>query len=373
MNLVKSTFNSDDVTLLLKDLSGKMVAMGTSEREKMIQSGTHYSEMLPLEYKPTEEYMKIYNHALNSTSYDVALGVAVMAERMYSKHGKELVIISLARAGIPIGILAKRYIKLKYNIDISHYAISIIRGKGIDINAMNYIASKHSKIEHFQFLDGWTGKGAIKNQLNEAVDTLKSINSMWNKLSSDMAVLADPAHICEIVGTYEDFLIPSSCLNGTITGLISRTVLRDDLVSVESGDFHGAVYFESLKSEDKTAEFLDKITLEFAKIRPNSILHQLNKVISERGSHTTGIDTVRAIAKKYDIDDINLIKPGVGEATRVLLRRVPWKVLINTDNINDESINHIIRLCKEKDIPIEEVKLDNYKVCGIIKNLSADA
>lgn len=29
------------------------------------------------------------------------------------------------------------------------------------------------------------------------------------------------------------------------------------------------------------------------------------------------------------MDDINLIKPEIGETTRVLLRRVPWKVLID--------------------------------------------
>ena len=31
------------------------------EREKLNQSGIHYSEMLPLEYKPTPKYMEIYN------------------------------------------------------------------------------------------------------------------------------------------------------------------------------------------------------------------------------------------------------------------------------------------------------------------------
>ena len=37
------------------------------------------------------------------------------------------------------------------------------------------------------------------------------------------------------------------------------------------------------------------------------------------------------IIKAYDIKDINYIKPGIGEATRVLLRRVPWKLLINNN------------------------------------------
>ena len=51
---MKSSFLETDVTLLLKDITGLVEPLPTSEREKRIQSGTHYSEMLPLEYKPTE-------------------------------------------------------------------------------------------------------------------------------------------------------------------------------------------------------------------------------------------------------------------------------------------------------------------------------
>lgn len=37
----------------------------------------------------------------------------------------------------------------------------------------------------------------------------------------------------------------------------------------------------------------------------------------------------------YKISDVNLIKPGVGETTKVLLRRVPWMILVNDmDNPN---------------------------------------
>ena len=35
----------------------------------------------------------------------------------------------------------------------------------------------------------------------------------------------------------------------------------------------------------------------------------------------------------FNIKNINHIKPGVGdETTRVLLRRVPWKILVNSLN-----------------------------------------
>ena len=49
----------------------------------------------------------------------------------------------------------------------------------------------------------------------------------------------------------------------------------------------------------------------------------------EKRVESQGIDEVINIGKNFGIDDINLIKPGIGETTRVLLRRIPWKVLID--------------------------------------------
>ena len=42
--------------------------------------------------------------------------------------------------------------------------------------------------------------------------------------------IADPAHSVKICSTREDFLIPSACLNSTISGLMTRTVERKDLI-----------------------------------------------------------------------------------------------------------------------------------------------
>ena len=43
-----STYQSQDVTILLKDITGLVATLGTREREERIQRGVHYSEMLPL-------------------------------------------------------------------------------------------------------------------------------------------------------------------------------------------------------------------------------------------------------------------------------------------------------------------------------------
>lgn len=84
------------------------------------------------------------------------------------------------------------------------------------------------------------------------------------------------------------------------------------------------------------------------------------------------MDEVIEIAKHFDIGDINLIKPGVGEATRVLLRRVPWKILIDERYQEDAQLGHLLRLAEEKEVPVEIYPLLHYKCCGIIKKV-ADA
>ena len=85
---------------------------------------------------------------------------------------------------------------------------------------------------------------------------------------------------------------------------------------------------------------------------------------------SSGIDEVKQIAKTFDIDDINLIKPGIGEATRVLLRRVPWKILIDERYKGDPQLGHLVRLAEEKNVSIQYYPMKHYKCCGIIKKMS---
>lgn len=55
---MKSSYSEKDVILLLKDITGMVLPQPAEERERLIQSGRHYSEMLPVEYVPTETYMQ---------------------------------------------------------------------------------------------------------------------------------------------------------------------------------------------------------------------------------------------------------------------------------------------------------------------------
>jgi len=350
---MKSAYSENDVTLLLKDITGLVTPLPTAERERQIQNGVHYSEMLPLEYKPSEKYMEAYYFSLRTFAAQTAGAVCQVAEKIQSLSGNEIVLVSLARAGIPIGILIKRYLEKKYRKPVVHYAISIIRDRGIDKNAVNYILSKHAPAS-IQFVDGWIGKGAIQRELDAAMVD-------YPEIRTKLAVLSDPANITDLCGTHEDILIPSSCLNSTVSGLLSRTVLRNDIIS--ENDFHGAAYYSNLSSEDLSYSFIDTIEQYFD-------YHTIMKSAAPSG--ISGFEEAKQIAEHFSIQNINFIKPGIGEATRVLLRRMPWKLILRPGYQNNPLLKHLVQLANEKNVPIEEYDLQNYKACGIIKNL-ADA
>lgn len=360
-NLVTSSYSANDVTILLQDLKDKVPVLNTKEREKLNQSGVHYSEMLPVEYVPSSKYLKVYENALKSQGKQTAQSIVNLAHKILSaknskentkKNSKEIVLVSLARAGTPIGILLKRYLSKYCNCKITHYTISIIRGKGIDITAMNYILSRHDA-KDIVFVDGWVGKGAINRVLAEAVAKLNV-----EDLSPELAVLSDPAYETNLYGTRDDFLIPSACLNSTVSGLISRTVKLKDM---SDDELHGAIYYAENKEHDLSNAFLNEIETYFQDITPDDTNVPLNTF--------KGIDEVTKIATEFDINDINKIKPGVGETIRVLLRRIPEVVLIKP-NANPKFIEPIIRLAKEKNVPLKEYPLIGYNTCGIIKDIS---
>ncbi len=307
--------------------------------------------MLPLEYEPTEAYMAIYRLALERYSKITADAVGAAAEQIWAEKGENTVLVSLARAGTPVGILIKRYIDSRHNVNIPHYTISIIRGRGIDKNAVDYILSRH-RPENLQFVDGWTGKGAIKNVLTEALCD-------YPHISGDLAVLSDAAYAAEKCGTHEDFLIASSCLNSTVSGLLSRTFLRSDIIG--ENDFHGAAFYGELADRDVTYQFIDRIVQDF----------DLNKdfIVKNNAEPFAGLREAEDIQEHFGIRSINFVKPGIGETTRVLLRRIPWKILVYSLN-DEENLGHIYQLAREKGVEVVEYPLRFYRSCGLIRDLS---
>ncbi|MEY9965390.1 hypothetical protein ABIA33_003432 [Streptacidiphilus sp. MAP12-16] len=346
-----SSYRADEVSWLLKDLSGITLEAPTEEREEAIQQGgAHYAESLPVEYQPTVEYQELFHQALRESAGRIAQAVAVVTETVLAERGSGVVLASLARAGTPVGILMRRWAQHAHGIDLPHYAVSIVRGRGIDTVALRYLADRHHPAD-VVFVDGWTGKGAITRELEAA---LVADGSGFNP---EMAVLADPGHCVRTFGTREDFLIPSACLNSTVSGLVSRTVLRPGLIG--PNDFHGAKYYRELAEGDVSVAFLDAVTACFPDVRASAAADT-----PDRAPDWSGWAAVERISEEYGINSVNLVKPGVGETTRVLLRRVPWRVLVRRGA--EAELGHIRLLAEQRGVAVEVVDDLPYSCVGLI-------
>ena len=166
--MLRSSYRADEVSFLLTDLSGHALELGLGERERAIQGGRNYAEMLPVEYAPSEEYLALFEALLDQFAAEVAGHVGVVTEMALAARGGQPVLVSLARAGTPVGILMRRWAQFSRDLALPHYSVSIVRGRGIDTVALDHIVARHDPRDVL-FVDGWTGKGAIAAELSEAL------------------------------------------------------------------------------------------------------------------------------------------------------------------------------------------------------------
>ncbi|GHH93858.1 phosphoribosyltransferase [Streptomyces capillispiralis] len=356
-----SSYAPEEVGWLLQDLSDVTLEAPTEEREEAIQSGgAHYAESLPVEYQPSEQYQELFHAALDDSAARLAHAVGVVTETVLAERSPRPVLVSLARAGTPVGILMRRWAQHRHQLDLPHYAVSIVRGRGIDANALRWLAAHHDPRD-VVFVDGWTGKGAITRELAQAVEEFEKTEGVTG-FDPEIAVLADPGSCVRTYGTRDDYLIPSACLNSTVSGLISRTVLRADLVGPH--DFHGAKFYRELAGADLSVAFLDAVSARFPEVTDAACAQAKELLSADRTPTWEGWAAVERISEEYGIHDVNLVKPGVGETTRVLLRRVPWKVLARAGAGTD--LDHVRLLAEQRGVPVEEVADLPYTCVGLI-------
>ncbi|MFF0506034.1 phosphoribosyltransferase [Streptomyces fimicarius] len=356
-----SSYAPEDVGWLLQDLSDTELEAPTEEREEAIQSGgAHYAESLPVEYQPSAEYQALFTAALETSAARIARAVGTVTETVLAERGPRPVLVSLARAGTPVGVLMRRWARHRHGLDLPHYAISIVRGRGIDATALRWLAAHHDPAD-VVFVDGWTGKGAITRELAAAIEEFEAAGGPAG-FDPEISVLADPGGCVRTYGTREDFLIPSACLNSTVSGLISRTVLRADLVGPD--DFHGGKFYRELADSDVSGLFLDTVAARFDEVAGQVEDEAKELLAADRAPTWEGWAAVERISEEYGIHDVNLVKPGVGETTRVLLRRVPWKILAKRGAGAD--LTHIRLLAEQRGVPVEEVDDLPYSCVGLI-------
>lgn len=351
--LVVSSYDPREVTFLLTDLSHEVLELDTAERERLIQSGRNYAEVLPIEYAPSAEYLALFDDLTATTSRRTAELVGLVAEQLLDAHGPGLTLVSLARAGTPVGILLRRYLAARHDVQVTHYSMSIVRGLGLDTVALDHVTERHDPAS-VVFVDGWTGKGAIVTELRAA------ITASGSAVAGTLAVLSDAGRCADVFGARTDELLASACLNSTVCGLVSRTVFSRDLV--RPGEMHGAKVYAALAPHDRSAVFLDSVSAHFADVTGDWRAVR----DGDRTIDFAGAAEVRRIQHEYDLPSWHLVKPGLGETTRVLLRRMPWKVLVRP---SAPGLEHILMLARDRGVEVVEDPTLSYACMGLIAPL----
>ncbi|WP_425263879.1 cysteine protease StiP family protein [Vibrio owensii] len=361
-NPIQGSYAASDCLFLMQTVEADYQTV--ENKEKLIQSGAkHYSEMINKEDAPTAEYvelfgsmMETYKGRLAAETMKLASKVADLREGYGDSEEKPIVILSLARAGTPIGVLLKRALE-KLGKTSVHFSISIIRDRSIDGEALKYVLERYEDLS-IVFVDGWTAKGVITRELHESVEEFNGVYDC--NIPKDLFVISDIGGTADVTATYDDYTIPSALMNSTVSGLMSRTILTDEIIA--SGGFHGCVKYDHLLEHDRSNWFIDEIA---ELLDPEVMCDELNVSKEERQEMTKKF--LDEVMTEYGVSDINRIKPGIAEATRVMLRRVPDLLMVQEKGHPD--VAHLERIALEKNITVVELPNMPFGACSLIKDV----
>ena len=363
-----------EVTLLLDIVSADSVNdISPTQKEALIQSGQrHYSDMLTLEKPPSATHEALYNQALMAGKQRMANDVTNLAFSLHQlfhacvSASQPLILVSLVRAGLPIGVLLQKALSdasASYALASQHYGVSIIRDRGLDPVALQHILQQHPR-SPIVFVDGWTGKGAIYGELQRSLAKITDKRQQAQLFHQGdgvipLVTLADPAGVAWLSASNDDWLMPASLLNSTVSGLISRTLYREP-----SDGLHQAVYYDKLQPWDRSGEFIQTIdALRQQTPLSTPLTGKLLPIFATQS-------VIDDLAARFAISNRNRIKPTIAEATRAILRRDPECVLVNemADGQDTALLRH---LCEEKNIQvIADASIAPYQAVTIIKNRS---
>ena len=352
------SYDPADVVFLLKEIN--ISPTDVEEKERLIQSGEkHYSEMISMENPPSSLHTSLYQKALAQNAVRMAKEVISLAQCIAREIPEgPIVLVSLVRAGLPLGVLLKSALSSCHR-QCYHYGVSIIRDKGIDRAAMDAIAGAHGT-DNIVFVDGWTGKGAIAGELKRSLDELGGFPA-----EPRLCVLADPCGKAWLSASSDDWIIPSGILGATVSGLISRTIWPGD------DSLHGCVRYSHLAEVDQTRSFINAIRVSMGRLLPETIPTIQPPTESQRASRQeTAQSVVETVAAKYGITNLNRVKPGIAEATRAVMCRVPEHVLVRSKD--DPDVRLLMHLTDLAGIEVQEAgeALGPYRAITVIKKVS---
>lgn len=350
------SYHPDDVQFLLRPM--QIAPTDVQEKERLIQSGQrHYSEMISQESAPSEAHKALYARALEQNAERMAADVQSLALALNSLYtGPSIALVSFVRAGLPLGVLLRRAL-VEFGREVRHYGISIVRDRGIDTVALEAIIQAHGA-ENIVFVDGWTGKGAISGEIRRSL-------TGDSRFPADprLVVLADPCGKAWLAASAEDWIIPSGILGATVSGLVSRSIWPAD------DGLHGCVVYDHLQDHDVTRDFI-KVIERRRTMLPAQVAALPWNEDQRKCLQANALTVVDGLAARFGISNLNRVKPGIAEATRAVLRRVPERVFVR--NLADSDVQLLKHLTDRAGVEIEEAgcALSPYRAVTLIQKVS---
>lgn len=354
------TFDAADVCVLLK--KGEPQLVSVAEKERLLASGVHYGLLLTPETEPASWQQTAYEKALERNGSRIGQLLVTLLASILEHHTRP-VLVSLARAGTPIGCVLRR-IAAVWGHELPHYSLSILRGDGIDQWALEHIRQQHPQAELI-FVDGWTGKGSIFSTLQRSLPA---------DIPARLAVLSDPAGVAKYAATHDDFLLPHALLNATVCGLLSRT-FRDstfpDSEPVPASPSpiahaeHAARIETHLQAHDQTRQYINALTHYATRSATEKTEKPKKTAQCTTANHPAHPQQFAlAWAQQHGVHDAHLLKPSVGEATRVFLRRRPKRLLLQ--KLGHPDTVHLEILAQQRDIPVDVAAELSYLAAALI-------
>ncbi|WP_255807915.1 cysteine protease StiP domain-containing protein [Deinococcus sp. KNUC1210] len=173
-------------------------------------------------------------------------------------------------------------------------------------------------------------------------------------------MLSDPAGVALHAATRDDLLLPHAALNATVCGLLSRTFVEapSSLPGALPPVMHAARIEESLRNDDLTVPYLaalDDLSRDYTA--------EFTLPPAPPPAHAPA-EVVLRLAADLGVNDPHLIKPSVGEATRVFLRRQPAHLMLKDAGHPDTL--HLLEFAQQAGVPVSVQAALPYLAAALI-------
>lgn len=335
MNLhFHGSYLADDVTVLLQPYA--FTSLAQTDISGLGSVGMEMAQEAAHQRLFDGSYMRLFEDSLQRNCDRVALDAVRIARALHQRHGHDIAIVSLMRAGTVAGVLLQRALRLM-GCRSTHYTTNVVQGLRC-AEALDVILSRHSDGK-VVFVDGWTGKGSVAGQLKKFIAGFNQ--QRGTKVSAELTVFSDPGGVAALSAGGDEYMQPHALLRVTGSGLFSGAIADADPDAVPFLD--ACVHYDNLKKFDVTQYHLGQITAAAARLLNASAATWTDQ--NRQPLREIGLRFVEESRSRYGAD--TRVRPGLCEAARALVKYNP-KMVLRLRNAADPDVPALIALAERK-------------------------